>query len=203
MVLHAHAHKCVHVGSVHHHSAGSTTRATTQSWNFPWAPPKRAMLAFWFGALATLQSPALQPLTPLSDDGLNLTQSCRGCLDKNCERAVFPRTGACLGCSRNFCASPFCAPQERQGFCGLATAVGDDAVGPEARAARAQWAAQRAANATKQNAWQVLGKAAVMAALDGLKTRNVTSQQRVYPERLLGNRRRWIREKYFGTQRRQ
>merc|ERR1719424_962745 len=113
--------------------------------------------------LAAPQTPPLQPLTPLPDiqsDALNLTHTCRGCLGNHCQSggtsspAGHLRALKCLGCSRQQCASPFCMPQERQGFCGLQSATGSAVTGRVARAREARAAAMAAA-AAKNAALQV------------------------------------------------
>ena len=163
-------------------------------------PKKEAFLAFFFSAmlaaicfaLAAPQAPPLQPFTPLSDvqpDALNLTQMCRGCLGNHCQPGETSsptghlRALKCLGCSRQQCASPFCMPQERQGFCGLQSATGRVVTGRPTRV-REQRAAARAADAAKNTALEVLGRAAIMAALDGLQSQNVSAMAAVSSARI-------------------
>ena len=150
------------------------------------------MLAAVCMALAAPQTLPLQPLTPLPEvpaDALNLTQMCRGCLDGHCHPgATASPTGhlralKCLGCSRQQCASPLCQPHERQGFCGLQSAMGKVVTGRPARV-REQRAAKRAADAARNSALQVLGRAAVMAALDGLQSQNVSAMAAVSSARI-------------------
>jgi hypothetical protein len=155
------------------------------------ADPMLAAICF---ALAAPQTPPLQPFTLLSDvqpdaDALNMTQMCRGCLGNHCQPGgTSSPTGhlralKCLGCSRQQCASPFCMPQERQGFCGLQSATGRVVTGRPARV-REQRAAARAADAAKNTALEVLGRAAVMAALDGLQSQNVSAMAAVSSARI-------------------
>lgn len=151
-----------------------------------------AMLSYFCIALAAPQTPPLQPFTPLADvqsDALNLTQMCRGCLGNHCQPGgTSSPTGhlrvlKCLGCSRQQCGSSFCMSQERQGFCGLQSATGSVVTGRPARV-REQRAAARAADASKNTALEVLGRAAVMAALDGLQSQNVSAMAAVSSARI-------------------